>query len=111
MSRIENGFKAQRSTERGEPQPTGNPSGLTAELSKFGLHLMLSESFEAGELIQKAVTELKHCIKPEKAYEITKEMKAACMGEFWVEFDGRATMIDWPTIKDIYRKMLRVNQE
>ena len=36
---------------------------------------------------------------------ITTAMKAECMGEFWIEFDGRKTMVDWPTIKDIYTRM------
>lgn len=38
---------------------------------------------------------------------ISKEMKAECMGEFWVEFDGRKTMVDWVTIKEIYTKMVQ----
>ena len=38
---------------------------------------------------------------------ITKEMKAECIGEFWVEFDGRKTMVDWPTIKEIYTRMVQ----
>lgn len=43
------------------------------------------------------------CTKVSKDIEITKEMKSSCMGEFWLALEN--TMVDWPTIKDIYRKM------